>query len=467
MRISLIKKLNEYIPYWAKRPFARFIRNRLICNHTFLDTYQMLENADRMSESEKEQLQLNKLKSVLKHAYENTQYYRNLFDENGFDYNGVTKISDIQKLPLLRREMLAENLEQLSATDVPDYYEVSTGGTSGGAAKILMGSDAIYKEWAFVYHYWSKFGYDYKKSKLATFRGVDMGGRIHEINPLYAEIRMNPFIMNRSNIQEYNREINKYGASFIYGYPSSVYSYCKLTKEAGINVEGKFQAALLISENLYPFQEEMIRSVLKCPIAIFYGHTERCVFAERYDDGYKFNPLYGVTEVNADGEPIVTGFVNGKFPLIRYVVDDKIEPVSKSGDKISCKEMNAYEVIDSSERFEITGHKDSEVIYGKNGEYFVGVQALDFHGMLSDNFSEFQLAQKIPGELIIRYVSDKEVTAEEIISIIKKCRYRLGEAFSFKVEQVDKLQLTPRGKYKLIVQYMNPGDMKADNGKKS
>lgn len=124
MRISLIKKLNEYIPYWAKRPFARFIRNRLICNHTFLDTYQMLENADRMSESEKEQLQLNKLKSVLKHAYENTQYYRNLFDENGFDYNGVTKISDIQKLPLLRREMLAENLEQLSATDVPDYYEV-------------------------------------------------------------------------------------------------------------------------------------------------------------------------------------------------------------------------------------------------------------------------------------------------------------------------------------------------------
>lgn len=462
MRISLIKKLNEHIPYWAKRPFIKVIRNRLICNHTFLDTYQMLEKADQMSESEKEQVQLDKLRTVLKHAYEETQYYKNLFDKYEFDYAKVTQISDIQKLPLLTRETLVEHLEELSAKDVSDYYEVSTGGTSGGAAKILMGRSAIYKEWAFVYHYWSKFGYDYKTSRLATFRGVDMKGKIYEINPLYAEIRMNPFIMNRSNIQEYNHEINKYGADFIYGYPSSIYSYCKLTKEAEINVAGKFRAAFLISENLYPFQEEMIYGVLKCPIAIFYGHTERCVFAEKYDDGYKFNPLYGVTEVSTEGEPVVTGFVNEKLPLIRYVVDDKMESISKFRDKISRNEMDAYEVVDSRENFEITGHKDSEVIYGKNGEYFVGVQALDFHGMLSDSFSEFQLAQKVPGELIIRYVTDKEVTDEEINSIIEKCRYRLGEAFNFKVEQVDKLQLTPRGKYKLIVQYINPMDMKVD-----
>ena len=456
MRIAWIKKMNENIPYWVKRPFAGTIRNKLICNPIFVNTYQMLTDADSMSRGEKERIQLEQLKSVLKHAYEHSAYYKKLFDEAGFHYSEVKEISDIQKLPVVTREILVKQREELDAKDIADYYEVSTGGTSGNAATILMEKDAIYREWAFIYHYWSKFGYNYKTGRLATFRGVDLKGRKFEINPLYSEIRMNPFIMNRSNIKEYNDMIEKYGAEFIYGYPSTVYNYCKLTKEAGICVAGKYRAALLISENLYPFQEEMIRNVLECPVAIFYGHSERCVFAERYTDGYVFHPLYGVTEINSDGEPIVTGFINGKTPLIRYLIDDRVEKITEKDDKKSTEIESEYKVIDERYRYNITGHKDSEVIYGKNGEYFAGARALDFHGLLSAHFSGFQFVQKIPGELIVRYVADQEITQRELFSIIDICRNRLGESFTFKVERADKLELTPRGKYRLIVQCIDP-----------
>lgn len=80
-----------------------------------------------------------------------------------------------------------------------------------------------------------------------------------------------------------------------------MYNYCRLNREAKTDIRGRYKAALLISENLYPFQEETIRSVLGCPIVMFYGHSERAVFAERYDKGYLFQPLYGITEMGPEG----------------------------------------------------------------------------------------------------------------------------------------------------------------------
>ena len=434
MNIAVIKKLNEDMPYWMKRPFAHIIRNRLIKNKIFLKQYELLERADGMSEQEISEFQMDELKKVLVHAYRHTAYYRELMDSCDFNPEAVRSPDDLKRLPVLTKELLKENYENLQADDINNFYDVRTGGTTGEPTHVLMEKDAIYREWAFTYHYWSKFGYDCRKSKLATLRGVDLHGKIYEINPLYQEIRFNIFRLNRDNVKEYIKRIESFGADFIYGYPSAVYNLCRLAKEAGIKLEHRFKAVLLISENLYDFQESEIKAVLACPIAMFYGHSERAVYAEKYDGGYTFQPLYGITEISDEGHPIVTGFINGKTPLIRYEVDDCVEPIE-------------------DERVSIVGHRNSEVVYGANGEQF-RASALNFHGAISTRFPWFQFVQEVPGKVSLR-VPTGYASQEELNHICTEIDSRSGGAIEVTIEiMAESPEFCGGGryKYKLLVQ---------------
>ena len=437
MGIAFLKKLNEKIPYWMKAPFARFIRKQLISNREFIDTYQFLVQADSMSDENKKEYQLSKLKAVLEHAYNHTVYYHRLLDEYHLDPSKFEKVEDLQKLPILTKEILKARLDDLMADDIDDFYLVTTGGSTGTPTKVQMEKKAIYREWAFIYHYWAKFGYDFNSSRLATFRGVDIGAKISEINPLYSEIRLNPFIMNSQNIGIYNKKINNYGADFIYGYPSAVYNYCRLSKMAGLNVKKKYKATLLISENLYPFQEELIQEVLDCPIVIFYGHSERAVFAEKYDAGYLFNPMYGITEIGPNSEPIVTGFINGKIPLIRYVVDDRVE----------CTDEKAYKII---------GHHNAEVLIGFNGEQ-VAMAAVNFHDDTFDGTTGYQFVQREVGKCLIRVTADSGLSDSKLKEISDRVQNKLGKGYSCEIKQVHKLERTKRGKYQMLIQMLHIG----------
>lgn len=434
MNTDALKKIYEGLPYAFKAPFSSFIRNRITGNKVYLEQYSKLEKLDDMSidEQEKEQQQL--LRDTLIHAYEHTKYYHELFDKIEFDPYGFHNIIEIKRIPVLTKDVLKSNFEDLCADDVSSSYTVATGGTSGSPTTVQMSNEAYYREQAFIYHFWSKFGYDYKKSRLATFRGVKMGDKICEINPMYQEIRMNPFLMNRNNISDYWKKINKYGADFIYGYPSAIYNFCKLANQACIKLKGAFKAVLLISENLYPFQEEVIRESLDCPIAMFYGHSERAVFGEKIDKGYVFNPLYGFTEISKNNEPIVTGFINKKMPLIRYLVDDTVRP------------------IDDGE-YEVEGHRDSSVIYGKDGSE-LRASLVDFHGILSQQIGSFQLVQDVPGELLIRVINENKRTQQEIENIRCECESRLGSQFRVMIDEVDALETSQSStrKYKLLIQ---------------
>lgn len=437
MNIKKIKRLNDIVPFWIKRPFSKVIRRQLINNPVFLRQYQELEQAESLSENEKKKVQETKIKEILQHAYAHTSYYHNLFDSIGLNPSSAEPLTELEKIPILTKELLEKNYDALSADNIQDFYDVSTGGTSGKPVNLLMEREAIFREWAFVYHYWSKFGYDYRKSRLATLRGIDFNGKYFIENPLYMEIRLNPMLMNRNNIAEYIKRVKAYKATFLYGYPSSVYNFCKLSEENHIDISKIFKGVFLISENLYPFQEEKILHTTKCPIAIFYGHSERAVFAERYSSGYKFNSYYGKTEISQTGEPVVTGFINKKMPLIRYVVDDKAEVIQ---DGI----------------YHISGHHDSEVLCGINGEE-ISAAMINFHDDTFDGVEAYQFVQSKPGRCVLRVQTGRPLTSVQSERILGRIRNKLG-GIVCTVERVDKIELTKRGKYKMVIQDWEKAD---------
>lgn len=438
MKISNIKKINEWLPDWTKIPFSKIIRKRLIHNRKFLTQYRELCESKQMSEEQRESLTLAKLKSCIQHAYEHTEYYREIFDQRHIKPDYLSSLLDLGKLPILTKEKIAENYNKLSADDIDNFYEVSTGGTSGKPIHIRMERDAIYKEWAFVYYYWSKFGYDYKKSRLATFRGVNLGNKISSVNPLYQEIRFNPFLMGEGNIEQYIEKMDRYGVDFIYGYPSIIYNFCRICQKKSITVRGRFQAALLISENLYDFQKDMIENVLNCPIAIFYGNSERGVFAECENDEYSFNQFYGITEVTTDGKIIVTGFINNKMPLIRYLVDDYAHPVGHN-------------------KYHIVGHHDHEVLLGKGGVQ-ISSASINFHDNTFNGISNYQFVQDQVGECVLHIVPESGFDMKNLDRIQTNIKNKFGSSITCRIKIASTVQLTSRGKYKMIIQNVKKSD---------
>ncbi len=66
------------------------------------------KEAECMSSEEKKEIQLNRLKEIVKRAYENVPYYKKRFDEMNLKPEDIQKLEDIEKLPFTTKTDLRE-----------------------------------------------------------------------------------------------------------------------------------------------------------------------------------------------------------------------------------------------------------------------------------------------------------------------------------------------------------------------
>ncbi|WP_343003418.1 hypothetical protein [Clostridium sp. 2218st1_F5_2218SCRN_220325] len=434
MGANILKRLNENTPDSIKYIFNRVIRNKLINNKLFTKQYLELDTYKELSVNERRNIQLKKLKDHLCYAYENTSYYKKLFDEIGFNPYLFKNEEELNKIPLLTKKDIISNYEDFISKENINYYISSTGGSTGKPLRIYLEKDSIYKEKAFIYNHWSKLGYDYKESKIATFRGVDFKGRIKKYNPLYNEIILNPMKLNEKNIDMYVREINNFKCQYIHGYPSAIYNFCKIISKNNIKLDISIQGVFFISENVYNEQRDFIEKILKCKTLSFYGHSERLVFAEEKNRYYKFNDLYGYTEIidiDNVNRIVCTGFLNKKMPLIRYLTDDAVEEIDGS--------------------YKILGHRNKNVLIGRNDEE-ISMATMEFHSNVFERVKSYQFEQYEKGKLLFNIVPENILDDCDIENIQKELNKKLNGIIEYKINIVDKVKVTSRGKFDILIQ---------------
>ena len=100
-----------------------------------------------------EEKQLESLKHILQHAYDNTVYYKKSFDEAGVKPSDVTSIKDIAKFPFIDKQ--TERLTQgkgsmvgeLCAVDEKDIIFISASSGSTGVPTISPFTQKDFDEW--------------------------------------------------------------------------------------------------------------------------------------------------------------------------------------------------------------------------------------------------------------------------------------------------------------------------------
>lgn len=439
MKGKILKKINNYTPDFAKKIMSNYIRKKVIGNKYFVETLNKIHEFESLDNIDKKQIHFEELKNILIYSYEHTIYYKKIFDKINFNPYEFNDICEMKKIPIINKEIVLNNFEDLISDENIDYYIAYTGGSTGKPLKILLDTESIYKEKAFVYNYWEKFGYDFNNSRIITFRGLEFKDKLYKYNPIDNQIILNPFKLNEENIETYIEIIHKFNPEFIHGYVSAIYNMCRILNKKKLSLKSNIKCVFFVSENVTNEERIYIEKTLNCKTNIFYGHSERAVFAEFLNNGYVFNDLYtNVDFIKTEEENIYkiacTGLLNKKMPLIRYVPDDSI--------------------IIKDNKIQIYGHWDKELLIGKNDEK-VSIASINFHNDIFNKIKYYQFEQFKKGEVILNIVEDKKLKEYDKKEILDTINLKLKDVIDVKINLVDDILLTNRGKYKKVIRHID------------
>ena len=306
-------------------------RNRY--GKSFKSKYQELMSNENMSDQQIEILQNKLMKDLLQHAYENVPYYRKVFDNVKFDPRNYTGPEDLNKIPILTKEIIRENFYDLIASNISpkNMSKHSSGGTTGKPLQFYIQKDLKGDfNYATMYRFYRWAGVEFGE------RRVSVAGRMITKKPPYSmynsaenQLYVCAHHLSDENLPEIVDSIIKFQPKFVQGHPSAVEIIAKYFNDNNISMKAK--AVFTTSENLYPDQRGIIEKAFHCKVYDTYGMGEMVLMAAECSEhnGYHLAPEYGFTEIiNAEnyedglGEIVSTSLQNYAMPLIRYKTGD-------------------------------------------------------------------------------------------------------------------------------------------------
>ncbi|RXE56492.1 CoF synthetase [Methanoculleus taiwanensis] len=425
----------------------------------FRETYAFLRRSQWWSREELEAYQRAELARLLDHAYEHVPYYRRIFDERGLKPEDIRDLADLRLLPFLTKEIIQNNLADLRATNYPEnaFEYVRTSGSTG----IPMGfyyekGVSRAREWAFMKAQWDRVGYRFR-DRCVVLRGhvVDSAeSRIFWKKALFGRwLLMSSHQMTEETLPAYIDRIRSFRPKYIHTYPSMIITLVRYMRENGIAPFPTVKAVLCGSENLYPWQRELIEDVLGCRVYSWYGNSEQTVLAGECEESscYHIFPEYGIveligkddqplTEPGAMGEVVATSLTNYICPLIRYRTKDVAVSASRS-----CTCGRVYPLLEKVE-----GRLQEFIVTGSG--HLISVTPINYESDAFENIRQFQMYQERVGELVLKIVKKPGYTDRDTERLRQELQWQLGDGIRVGICFVDSIPRTAGGKYRYLIQ---------------
>ncbi|MBQ0088921.1 MAG: phenylacetate--CoA ligase family protein [Prevotellaceae bacterium] len=404
--------------------------------------YKQIQIMKSWSKEEVRDWQETKLRNFIRHAYEHTVYYRNLFDSLSLKPEDIQCAEDLKKLPILTKDIIRTHYDDLVADDVKTMkYRVNkTGGTSGMPMQFLCNEDV----WGYVtaakIDGWKQIGYRYgdKFAALGSSSILNLkpswSRRIYDC--IRREYGYNSLSLSDEKCAIYLEDMRKKGIHYVYGYASAIYILAKYAKDH--KVDASFiRGVYTTSENLTDVYRKTIEETFHCRVMDTYGARDAGVAAYEVLPG-KYPLCYCVIPEVIDeiapntGTFLTTCFLNDAFPLIRYDFGDVVT--------IEKEDSNFNTAILTK----IIGRK-SDVLYLDNGRVLTspGFTIL----MMKFDVVAYEI-QKISGSDVRMQIQpeQKKWTSQQADKLQAEMQRFVGEDCKFSIEYVDHFEPLKNGK---------------------
>jgi phenylacetate-CoA ligase len=388
--------------------------------------------------------------------------YRHLADGLGDDPRGV-----LRELPLTSKEALKATPRRYVNPRVPasSRLRMFTGGSTAVPMTVYLRKGVTRaREWAAFAAMSRALGVDDGRSVVLALRGRTVHGGWQEGRPIYTYEPIKRHVIASSDHLEprfmprYVDALRRWKPSYVHAFPSALYPLMVWLRENGLeellfNVRG----VLLTSESVLPHQLAAFKAFFRCPVIVHYGHTERVLFAHTLADDarYVFWPHYGYFElVDERGMPITapgqlgeivgTSFDNDVMPFVRYRTGDfaTLSPHAPP---------SAYAGFPSCERIE---GRLQEFVVCKDQRLITVTTLGAAHFEELARCLRIQYEQHEPGRLMLRVVSSTPLGKLSRQRIERAVAEKTQQGCSVQVEQVERIELTARGKQRLLVQHL-------------
>jgi len=282
--------------------------------------------------SELEELQAKKLRAIVKHAYDNTEFYHRKFKDAGIRPEDIKKVEDLEKVPFTTKEELREHSTGsilAKGVDLNKCKITPTSGSTGTPLKVVYSGAAddfskvvnlrsMMENGLKIRDKWVNIGDTRTASKPSWFQKLGF----------FNLVTLNLF---DSIEDEINRLIN-INPDIIVGYPSQLNLIARHVKQQSI-AEIKPRTIFTTAELLDNNTRKLINSVFNLELVDLFGCIEvnRTAWECPEHQGYHLDIDSVVTEFVKDGENVAAGergnivhtcLFNYAMPLIRYEVGD-------------------------------------------------------------------------------------------------------------------------------------------------
>jgi len=408
-----------------------------------------LEKTQWLSPSEIEELQNKKLRSLIRHSYDNVPYYRKMFNDHGIYPDDIKTRQDLPRIPILTKEIIRKNLPDLIAKNFPrsNILERSSSGSTGQPLKYYIDKESYSFGWAQTFRCWSWVGYSLGDNYVKITHPRTTPTKT--IQDIFMRCTLIPaFQINEKNIRPLTEKIKRAKPIVLRGFPSSVYLLASLIEKTGIK-EVNVRAVMTTGDTLLPEYRNTIEKVFNCKVFDAYGGEGTAVAFECEEhDGYHIAEEGAIVEyLNSNSQPVegeygelcITNLTNYAMPFIRYNIQD----VGKSSDeRCPCgRGLSLLKSIDGrSTDIIITPAKRLLTIH------FFSTFLKKFTGIL-----QYQIIQEERDKIRINLVKDGSYQEENTARIIEECRKRIGEDIDIRVEFVDEIPLMSSGKRRFVI----------------
>jgi len=413
------------------------------------------EKSQYLFADEIRELNWQRLRAILQHAYENIPYYRKSFDAAGVLPGDIQTEDDLLRLPVLEKRQLQGHLDELVVPNWPkdNIMLDQTGGSTGTPVQYYCSLDRRMSREAATYRHNRWVGWDIC-DKSAAIWGTSrdftppkkMLSHIHSA-VLNRQIMFNTAVFNESDALAFNERLKKYRPKCILGYANALVVFARMLQEYNVVAYSPY-SIVSSAEILTPENRKLVENAFGCKVFNRYGSRETSVIASECDQREGLHVMAeGLhIELVVDGrharpgelgEILVTDLLNLPMPLIRYRIGDT---ASWSDETCSCGRGLPMLA-------QLNG-RVTDFLVTDNGSLCSGASLTALVVAYRPTLKQVQIYQERQGEILFRIASgkDKPIPNEDLDFIREKSAIYLGKDTKVEFEFVDEIPKTASGK---------------------
>ncbi len=453
--MSIKEIIYSHSPIWFQNQLISLYGYKLYkirYSDVFHEELRRLKERDITDVAKMKELQNELFIDFLNFTVEKSPFYRKFYKD--VDLSRIKTVEDITHLPIIDKETLRENIEQVYTIPKNQARKGHTGGTTGKSLTVYGIPEDTQKRMAYLEWFKSLYGFDILKHRNARFNGKNIIPLGQKAKVFWRDNRCihqriySSFFTSLENIPYYIQNLNDFKPLEMDGFVTTLYEIAKFMNDNDIKPTFRPMAIFPTSETVLQHHRDILTKVFDCPVIDQYASSEGAPFIIQMPDGYMHECLdTGVFEhiKTDDGTKlIVTAFHTHGTPLIRYDIGDNIvefEPDEMPENKY------AFPIIKA-----IDG-RQADSLYSKERGHISIANLSNVVKNLPNAVKNIQFIQETLDHIHIKIVVDSSRYQQKKHEhyIFEEMYNRFGKNMNFTIEYVDVIERTKGGKYRMII----------------